>query len=107
MMQGKEEDAVLKFKERFKEPSLSINSVPQPSLDFFLSFSREEFDGHRGMALKWLIDFYHGVMPSKEDLIAEIDALRQEVRRIEEKTAERPKQTNVRRTVSGKPLGRK
>lgn len=101
-----EVEAVTKFKERFKEPALSINSVPQPTLDFFLSFSKTDFDGHRGFALKHLVDVYTGLMPTKEDLLIEIESLRQDIRRLEEKTTERPA-TKVRRSISGKPIGRK
>lgn len=44
------------------KPDLIINRVPPKSLTEFKQFANEEFSSDYGMALKWLLDFYKGIL---------------------------------------------
>ena len=47
--------------EKFK-PSLVINRVPRKTLKEFKDWAKEDFEGDYGMALKWLMDFFKGIL---------------------------------------------
>ena len=55
-------DDVKQIRERIT--GFAINRIPQKELEWFIEFSKNEFCDDRGMALKHLINFYVGLIPS-------------------------------------------
>ena len=72
---------------------MSIQRVPKKTIRNFKEFAKEDFCGDYGMALKFLMDFYTGVIQSGlEDIEAkvefcmnEISELKQDVSKPEQK----------------------
>jgi len=93
-----------------KEADLVITDVPEQTLKQFLDYSDAYFKpkngtSHRGFALKWLMDFYLGVIGGgheraenlAQEALSQINEVKEEVRtRFSQK--EEPKEI---RTVNG------
>lgn len=85
----------------------SINRIPNKEKKWFIDFASREFCDDRGMALKHLIDFYVGLIPSGvEHLESAVNELQQRVLSIEESINKQPEPV-VRTTVDGKRIGEK
>jgi len=85
-------EKIEELKERIKN-GFGINRVPEKTKKRFFEFSEEEFCGDRGMALKYLMDFYDGLIPTGvEHLEIAIAELEKRVADIEAKlNEEKPK----------------
>ena len=85
-----------------KSVDLVITTVPKQALQQFLEFAdSDEFGGHRGFALKFLLDSYLGRIT---DGVLELS---QEVELLSEKFAEldtQPEEKKVTCNVAGKEL---
>jgi len=84
-----------------KKADLVITTVPKATLDQFIEFSNsEEFEGHRGFALKFLLDIYLGKVPTGlPELAEEVTMLSEKVNEL----APIEQHKNVH-TVNGKKL---
>ena len=81
----------------------AINRIPPKTQKAFIEFAKEEFCDDRGMALKFLWDFYAGLIPSGiEHLEAEIMALKQEVASLKEQPKQEEKK--VRKSLDGRMI---
>lgn len=66
---------------------LHFKRVPKPTLEWFQKKADEEFEGDYGMLLKFLVDFYQGLIPENETLqalVEEINVLKDRVKVLEE-----------------------
>ena len=74
-------------------PSLVISRVPRNTFERFKSFaSLDEFSSDYGMALKHLLDFYMGIIPTgTETLETEIEELKTRITHLEQKGVEKKK----------------
>jgi len=80
--------------------ALRIARIPQKVKEEFTAWADKEFCSDWGMALKWLWDFYKGIMPEgHEEIYARLDMLEAKIAKLEEK-----KETKHIRTVTGKIL---
>jgi len=68
----------------FNKPDLVINRVPKNTLLRFKELaSNDEFSQDYGFALKFLMDFYLGIIPSGiEHLETQIDSLQQQMNEL-------------------------
>ena len=88
-------EAITKYK------FLKINRIPNKTYDQFHELAKEEFCDDFGFVLKFLVDFYYGLIPSGvEHLEVEIDQLKEEVKRLlnkvedkKEDDSKKPKKT--------------
>lgn len=70
----------------------AINRIPQKARDEFIAFSEDEFCGDRGFALKFLWDFYTGVISSGiEHLESELLLVKKELAELKDKPKEENK----------------
>jgi|SRR5210317_944561 len=79
------EDKIQLLKEKImQKPDLVINRVPKNTKQRFLDLaSDDEFSNDYGFALKYLMDFYLGIIPSGiEHLEAEIDNIKSQINEI-------------------------
>lgn len=93
------EESVEKIKEKIKnKPDLVINRLPENTKKWFKEeFATEaDFCGDYGMALKYLCDYYKGIMAmGNEEMLAEIEILRQGVAELKGSRVEEPKRTRL------------
>lgn len=69
--------------------SLHVTKVNADVKRWFMEFANLDFQGHYGMALKWLIDYYTGSLPVPgEELNARLALIEQRLDKIESKPAE-------------------
>jgi len=88
------EEFVKTIKEKMQPPirGFSINRIPKKGLRWFINFAKEEFEDDRGFALKHLIDFYNGLIPSGVEhleqafleLKQELDSVKEQIKKTEE-----------------------
>ena len=97
-------EAIDKLKERLRKPLNPIHMarVPKNTYDRFMELaSEEDFCNDFGMALKFLVDFYFGIIPTGlEGVYSEIDALKAEIALLKEKKEEKP----VRKRLDGRGI---
>jgi hypothetical protein len=88
---------------------LGITRVPRKTFSFFKQFAEEEFANDYGMALKFLVDVYLGIIPSgMDEVMARIDELEERLAQVEEKPVKEQKvEKRVIRSISGKIIGEK
>lgn len=74
------EKEIKEIKEKIKHPVLHIGRVPKKTYVEFIKLADEEFCSDFGMLLKFLYDFYVGLIPTgTEHLEIEIQRLNDEV----------------------------
>lgn len=99
-------EQVEKIREKLKRnsyPSLSINRIPTKSYDAFIKLAESDFCKDYGMALKYLIDFHEGLIPSGiEHLEYAINDLTERLNRLEEK--DKQPQTKSIKTIGGRTI---
>jgi len=89
-------------KELKKQPDLAIQRVPNKTEFKFKKLAQEEFCNDYGMCLKFLIDFYEGMLPTgNEAVFAKLEEHEQRLTVLETKPKEPEK---VIRTLSGKKI---
>jgi len=94
-------DEVKQIRERIVT-GFSINRIPSKEKDWFIQFAKEEFCDDRGFALKHLIDFYNGLIPSGiEHVEGTVLALEERVKVLEEANA-KPIEKKVRKSLDGR-----
>jgi len=73
---------------------LYLNHVPDKVKESFLELASEEFDGNTGLTLKFLQDFYHGLVPKGwEHLEHAVENLDERLTKLEEKPAVKEEKT--------------
>lgn len=55
-------EQVNRIRERITTPDLVISRVPDNTLAKFRDLARSEFEGDYGFCLKFLVDYYQGIM---------------------------------------------
>jgi len=82
-----------------KPADLVISRVPKNTLDRFKEFANnDEFSNDFGMALKWLVDFYYGAIPSGiEHLEQAIEQIGIRLNNLEQPAPEEKKPTRLGR----------
>jgi hypothetical protein len=80
-MNDEQKEKLNKMKEQINVNYLGINRVPKKELEWFLKWCDEEFEGDRGMALKWLCQGY--MPPENVELIELIKELSDRINRLE------------------------
>jgi len=85
---------------------ITINRVPKNTYDRFMELATEDdFCKDYGMVLKYLLDFYFGIIPSGiEHLEVEIEMLKEEIAGLKSMLAEKKEEKVVRKTLSGKEI---
>ena len=98
----KKEEAIRKLTEGTQTYSLHISRVPKNTLERFRKLaSEEEFCQDYGNCLKFLLDFFYGLIPSGvEHLEQEIALIKGKIEELEQ-DKEKKKE---RRTLSGRVL---
>lgn len=98
-------ERVEEIRERITQHKLVISRVPKNTLDRFKQLcSQDEFCEDYGLCLKFLVDFYFGLIPTGlEALEAKLDMLNGRVAVLENKQQE----TVVRRMMNGKVIEKK
>ena len=83
-----------------------INRVPKNTFDRFIQFaSVDEFCQDYGMALKFLLDFYCGIIPSGiEHIELELISLKEEINLIKNVKEKDEKKRPIIRTLGGKEI---
>jgi len=94
-----EPEFVKDIKEKMNQTSLFIKQVPKNTKTRFMELANEEdFMGHYGFLLKYLIDFHDGIISSGiEHLEFEIIQLRDRISALETK----PEEKKTRTMLSG------
>lgn len=87
---------------------LTISDVPKKTLEWFKSFSEDEFSckngkGHYGFALKYLCDFHQGLIQNGHEM-AEAKADEALIQLAELKSQPEEKKRKTIRMVNGKEL---
>lgn len=81
---GVEED-IKEIKEKIKHPVLHIGRIPKKTYMEFVKLAEEEFCSDYGMAMKFLYDFYVGLIPTGiEHLEIELERQNSEIEKIKE-----------------------
>ena len=90
------EQEVEKIKETVSRKEIHISRVPKKIYAYFKQFSEEEFEGDYGMALKFLWDFYAGLIPKGyENLELDIGSLKSRVSALETQSTEQKKRKRL------------
>lgn len=100
-----EDKAIIKIKETIsrKPADLVIYRVPKPTLDKFRELADKEFCSDYGMALKFLFDFYSGIISTGlEKIQVDIEVLKAEIADLKAKKQEEQK---PRSTMTGQRIG--
>ena len=95
-------ESVNLIKEKLKHNFIHISRIPNKTYNQFMEFaSEDEFCKDYGMALKFLLDFYFGVIPTGiEHLEQEIIILKQEIEALKQVPEEKP----VRKRLDGRVI---
>lgn len=94
-------EKIEEIKKKVSQEGLYIKRVPKKTKEEFISWSREDFEGDYGMALKWLIDFKSGLLSNPNQILNEkIEMLADELSQLK---SQEPKK-KVIRSVSGKTI---
>lgn len=102
MMEENEPDFVEEIRARISQRYIHITRVPKKTYDIFKDWANEEFCNDYGMALKHLMDFYFGLIPSGvEHLEQAIEALRQDVEVLKLAVAKPKEEVKVRKRLDG------
>jgi len=82
-----------------------INRCPKKTMDWFFRFAEEEFCNDRGFALKFLVDFYTGVLDAgNEHLEASIVDLNRRLSVVEDKVLKSVEEKPKRTRLDGSPI---
>jgi len=94
------QEGIKKIKDKVSSYSIHMSRVPKNTYDRFMELcSEEEFSSDRGMLLKYLLDFYMGIIPTGiEHLEAEIEVLKEKIVVLENKNKE---EQPVRKRLDG------
>lgn len=80
--------------------NLIIQRVPEKTIEWFKGFANEEFCSDYGMTLKFLCDFFTGLVPTgTEHIEVEIEQLNQRLTKLEEGLVK--KEEKVRKRIDG------
>ena len=89
------EEKISEIREHIRKPAdLTISRVPKNTLDLFKEFANEkDFCSDYGMALKHLMDFYIGLVPTGiEHVEVEIESLKEEIMHLKLLIEQKPKE---------------
>lgn len=107
-MEEKEEFIGKDIRKRIMQYSLSFSRVPKKTKERFLEIANDDdFCSDRGMALKFLVDFYDGIIVSgNEQMLDTIDELRQEIVIIKNELHKKKdeKKPSTRKMLGGKEI---
>ena len=100
MEQPELEKAITEIKAKIGTYKLNINRLPKRAYDDFVLLADEEFCSDYGFTLKFLLDFYQGLIPSGlEAMQNDISVLKAEVGELKSKSNNN--QEKIRKTLSG------
>ena len=89
-----------------KKPDLVIDRVPEKANQVFKEFAREEFCNDYGMTLKFLLDFYLGLIPTgTEQMELKIMQLEQSINELKSSSKE-DKNDGVIKMANGREIRR-
>ena len=92
------------IKERATKKNLYIKNMPVKTKKRFQELTDEEFDGHFGFALKFLLDFYDGLISSPNRMLMEqCESMSKEIESLKSVPQEEPKK-NVITSLSGRVI---
>ena len=97
---------IIEQRGRLDDFAIHMSRVPKNTYIRFMEIANvDDFCGDYGMALKTLIDFFDGLIPSGiEHLELEIDSLRREVEQLKASSIKKEEKANQRVSLSGRPL---
>jgi hypothetical protein len=90
-------------------PYLKIDRVPENTFKWFREFANKEFCDDYGMALKFLCDFFSGIITTgTEPLEIRLDMLEDEIKLLKLKFNEQkePSKENIIRMANGRTINK-
>ena len=79
------EKEIKEIKEKIKHPTLHVGRLPKKTYVEFIKLAEEEFCSDYGMTVKFLYDFYVGLIPTgTEQLDMELGRQNSEIEKIKE-----------------------
>lgn len=92
------------IRNKFNE-GMGINRIPQKTRERFLEFTMTDFCDDRGLALKFLMDFYDGLIPKGwEHLEIALEDLNNRLTNLEQKFNEKKETVNTITMANGRLL---
>lgn len=91
--------------DKIKETSIYMGEVRKDDKTYFMNLANEQYDGHYGYTLKFLINIHKGWIPSENSEInAKINILAQEIEQLKEKLVVQKEEPKTIRMLSGKKI---
>ena len=104
MVEEKEEKKIIDR----KHPFIYMDRVPNRTFDAFMKLAKEEFCNDYGMTLKYLVDFYQGIIPvGNEHLELELSNLKLEIEQIKVQLKEKvvvEEKKSTRKMLNGREV---
>ena len=92
------------IKKKVTQNNLYINRVPKKTKISFQELANEEFEGDYGFTLKFLLDFYSGLISSPNRMLMEqVESMSKEIESLRSVPQEEPKK-KVITSLSGRVI---